>query len=687
TSMLQNLESIFNAVMNAGEELASIGEQLINTLSKYEIELFRLGQALLEMQRELEALHRSRSAVQSIIETMDADVAMTTNHMETQLAANARRSTNMILLLSLLAAAMLAGLAIYGFKIARPIQELTVSASEIAAGDLDHPITTSGSDETGVLGRSFAQMRDAIKDKINALAVKNEELRASEVRYRALVEDTPVLICRFRPNGEIIYANDAYCRQVGETIQGANSGAFLEQVHEEDREKARKALATLSAETPIHSLEFRMIGKEGEPRWHRWIHHALFNAQGEMLACQSIGEDIEERKQAEAERAQLEAQLIQSHKLQAVGQLAGGIAHDFNNMLHVILGHSSLALDKLEAGGEIQLELNAITKAAQSAASLVTQLLAFSRRQVLTLTDLNLNDVIINTLKMIQRVIGENIVLDVIPGHHLGAIYADKVQIEQILMNLCVNARDAMPGGGTITLKTENVLLNDEFCKVHNMDAPGSYVQLSVTDTGCGMDVETLSHIFEPFFTTKEIGAGTGFGLATVYGIIKQHQGIILAESEMGEGTTFRIYLPFSSGQASKPRNVEKKAAPGGAETILLAEDEDAVRRLCQLLLEKAGYIVLPAVDGEEAIQVFEEHEDEIDLALLDVMMPKLGGKAVYDRIKEKRPDVQVIFSSGYSADSIHTDFILNQDMQLIQKPYNRETLLNIIRKTLDAEA
>ncbi len=382
----------------------------------------------------------------------------------------------------------------------------------------------------------------------------------------------------------------------------------------------------------------------------------------------------------------LEDQLRQAQKMEAVGQLAGGVAHDFNNLLQAILGFGDLALGDVDVDSPARKDIEEIMKAGHRAATLVRQLLAFSRRQVLDMKDVDLNDVIADLMKMLRRVIGEHITLGAIAGHDLGTVRADPGQIEQILMNLCVNARDAMPEGGTITIETENVRIDEEFRETHPWAEPGRYALLSVTDTGCGMDEETLGNVFEPFFTTKDVGEGTGLGLSTVYGLVKQHEGLVHVYSEVGKGTTFKIYLPLIERAAAAVGDKIEGPAPGGTETILLAEDDETLLKLTKAILEHAGYTVLAAIDGEEAQRLFEDHADAIDLALLDVMMPKLGGKAVYERIREARPGVRVLFSSGYSMNAIHTNFVLDEGLALIQKPCQRDNLLRKVREALDSE-
>lgn len=381
----------------------------------------------------------------------------------------------------------------------------------------------------------------------------------------------------------------------------------------------------------------------------------------------------------------MEEQLRQALKMEAVGQLAGGIAHDFNNILQAILGYGDIAMARLKQDDKTLDYVKEMIKAGKRAAILVGQLLAFSRRQVLRMESLNLNDTVSELMKMIGRVIGEHISLEYALSPDIAIVSADRGQIEQIVINLCVNARDAMPDGGTICIQTQNIHLDDMYCAMHNGARQGDYVQLSITDTGSGMDQSITDQIFEPFFTTKEVGRGTGLGLATVYGLVKQHNGLIEVYSELNKGTTFKIYLPIVEHASSAAHTDEKKKIQGGTETILLAEDDEIVRGVCLHMLLKAGYKVLPAADGEDALHVFKAHSDEIDLAMLDVVMPRMGGNAVYDQMMKIRPKLKVVFTSGYNADAIHSNFVLNDRITLITKPYMRDDLLVKIREALDS--
>ena len=524
----------------------------------------------------------------------------------------------------------------------------------------------------------------AVQSKKKVLA-STKALKKNKERLRSIVEDQTEMICRNLPDGTITFVNQAYCRYFDLSRDDIIGQSFMPRIPDEDRLQVKEHFASLGRENPVATHEHRCIIPNGELRWHQWTNRVILNDKGEVIEFQGTGRDITKRKQAEDQRDKTDAQLRHAQKMEAVGQLAGGVAHDFNNLLQVIQGYTDLALNDVDADSPAHAEMEEVMKASKRAAALINQLLAFSRRQVLDLDDLDLNGVIRDITRMLRRVIGEHITLEAISGHDLGTVCADRGQVEQILINLCVNARDAMPMGGKITIETENVQIDEKFCESHPWAKPGRYVLLSVTDTGCGINKETLAHIFEPFYTTKGVGKGTGLGLATVYGLVNQHGGMVHVYSEIDKGTTFKVYLVPAERAATAVDHKIKGPVQGGTETILLAEDDTCVRNLSKIILEKAGYTVLAAVDGEEALRVFKDRADEIDLALLDVIMPKLGGQAVFNHILEQRPDIRVLFSSGYSINAVHTDFVLDKGLQFIQKPYQRDDLLRKVRDALDA--
>ena len=385
------------------------------------------------------------------------------------------------------------------------------------------------------------------------------------------------------------------------------------------------------------------------------------------------------------ERKKLEAQFFQAQKMEAVGQLAGGVAHDFNNLLGVILGYSELLLEKQDAAQPQFRQLEEIKKAAKYGASLTRQLLAFSRKQVLEPKVLDLNQLIADMLKMLQRLIGEDVALTFVPTASLGSVKVDPGQIEQVLMNLVINARDAMPNGGKLTIETENVELDQAYFNQHSSGTPGPHVLLAVSDTGTGMDADTQARIFEPFFTTKEKGKGTGLGLATVYGIVKQSGGYVWVYSEPGHGTTFKVYFPrFAEVGASEKADIAPKATPQGSETILLVEDAEPLRELTRLFLEGAGYTVLEASSGAEALEKSRGHTGPIHLLVTDVIMPGMSGADLARKLRAERPESGIIFISGYTDDAIAHHGVLESGVTLLVKPFTRDALTSKVREVLD---
>lgn len=391
------------------------------------------------------------------------------------------------------------------------------------------------------------------------------------------------------------------------------------------------------------------------------------------------------------EQHALQEQLRQSQKLESIGVLAGGIAHDFNNLLTAILGNTQLALRKLSPDDPLQNRLIEIEKAGNRAAALTRQLLAFSRRQRLERKTLNLNDTINDIMKMLKRIIGEDVEVSVRQAGSLSPVFADPTQIEQIVVNLAVNARDAMPGGGRLTIETRNVTLDAEYRREHPYAKSGKYVEIVVSDSGTGMDAETRERIFEPFFTTKEAGKGTGLGLSMVFGIVKQHGGMIEVESETGQGTTFRIYLPVDENAVKEEAPEVLSPIRGGSETILIAEDEEALRGLARSILEDSGYTVLVAKDGAEALEIYKADRERISLVLLDIVMPRMGGREAYERITQLDGAVPVLFMTGYSAEIVQYEFVKQNKFiedagaVLMQKPYSVEALGRKVREVLDA--
>jgi nitrogen-specific signal transduction histidine kinase/ActR/RegA family two-component response regulator len=388
-----------------------------------------------------------------------------------------------------------------------------------------------------------------------------------------------------------------------------------------------------------------------------------------------------------SDRKKLEEQLRQAQKMEAVGRLAGGIAHDFNNLLMVIQGHAELLTDRMKPGESLRRNAEQIQEASQRATSLTRQLLAFSRKQMLAPVVLNVQAVVSDMGKILRRLIGEDVELVTVNAPDLKRVKADRSQIEQVIMNLAVNARDAMPRGGKLTIETANVEFDDSYSRAPVVLMPGRYVMLAVTDNGTGMDADTQAHIFEPFYTTKEKGKGTGLGLATVYGIVKQSGGYVWVYSEIGRGTTFKIYLPSVEEEVA-PREIRQAVAslPRGTETVLLVEDEEGVRELAKEYLESCGYKVLVAQNGQAAIDLVSKHSGPIDLIMTDIVMPGLSGSDLAKKVQSLRPDIRVVYMSGYTDQAIIHHGILSSDVLLLQKPFTMSTLAHKLREALSAK-
>ena len=524
-----------------------------------------------------------------------------------------------------------------------------------------------------VIGLSAAIVRR--RRTARALARREEDLRITldSIGDGVIVTDAAGAVVRINPVASRLTGWNA------DDASGHHLNEVLNLIDPESRQPAPVAMDHILEQGQTLGLDDRpvLISRQNEELLIDDSGAPIRDAAGRIVGMVLVFRDVT------AEHL-MEQKLRQAQKMEAIGQLAGGVAHDFNNILQAMLGYGEMAEEATEPDGMVHSYLGEVLKAGRRAQALVSQLLAFSRRQVLKMEDLDLNGIIADLMKMIQRIIGEHITLEFVPSGDLGTVRGDRGQLSQVLTNLCVNSRDAMGAGGTITITTSNATLDADFCAAHAWAVPGRYVKFSITDTGSGMDEATLTQAFEPYFTTKGLGKGTGLGLSTVYGLVKQHRGLVEVESQVGTGTMVTIYLPRVERPAAAEGPPVAGQIRGGNETILLAEDDSLVLPLAREMLERAGYTVLSAVDGEEAVRVFEANADAIDLAVLDMVMPHLSGHAAYERMKRLRQDLRVIFASGYSPTALPAHLAGARGATVLQKPYTHTDLLQRVRETLD---
>jgi len=501
-------------------------------------------------------------------------------------------------------------------------------------------------------------------------------LRESEEKFRTLFEESKDVIYIMDADQRMVDVNRAGCELFGYTKEELISLDITEiYCNPVERECF---IQDLFARGYVRDFEVCMHKKGGEPLHVLNTASVIRTGQGEIAGYRGIIHDVTGRKR-------LEQQLLQSQKMESIGLLAGGVAHDFNNLLTAISGYSQIIQDQFAAGDEtLAMCIEQVMAATERAVELTRNLLAFSRKQIINPQPLQVNDLVVSVGKLLTRIIGEDIELGTqLAGKEL-AVMADKGQMDQVLINLATNARDAMPQGGRLLIGTERAELDRETARRYDLDKEGWYALISVSDSGHGMDRETVARIFEPFFTTKETGKGTGLGLSIIYGIVKQHNGTITVVSEPGKGSTFTVYLPLIEAPADEAPKEEVPPASGGVETILLAEDDPMVRKYMQKILDMAGYRLITARNGVEAVEQFRENRDRIALVLCDVVMPKKNGKEVYDEIRAMDSRVRFLFTSGYNDEVIHTKGILLEEIEFIEKPVNRQALLAKLREMLD---
>jgi PAS domain S-box-containing protein len=531
----------------------------------------------------------------------------------------------------------------------------------------------------------FKEIGRRISDGLSS-ALFLRELQENEERFRTAFEQAAVGIAHVAPDGRWLRVNRKLCDIVGYSREELLQKKFQDITHPDDLdaslEYVRKVLA---GEIQTYGMEKRYIRKDGSFVWIDLTVSIVHHASGEPGYFISVIEDITKRKQAEEEKEKLQDQFLQAQKMESVGRLAGGVAHDFNNMLSAILGHAELAMMRCSPLEPIHADLKVIEDSARRSADLTRQLLAFARKQTVAPMVLDINDTVAGMLKMLLRLIGEDIDLVWMPGSGLWLVRIDPSQIDQLLANLCVNARDAIIGVGKITIETENTAFDEAYCAVHPDFACGEYVMLTVSDDGCGMSKEVLDRLFEPFFTTKEVGKGTGLGLATVYGIVKQNEGFVTVCSEPDKGATFRIYLPRFVGKAMEPTAESTAETPkGNGETVLLVEDEPMILDVSRAMLEQLGYAVLIAGTPGEALRQAKAHAARIQLLITDVVMPEMNGRVLAKMICDIKPGLKCLFISGYTANVIAHRGVLDEGVYFLQKPFSMKDLATKASAALD---
>lgn len=571
------------------------------------------------------------------------------------------------------------------FTFLRRLAPVMITARRLGDGDLSARTNLpKGSDEISVLAGTVDRMAANLQEFHQRGEEEAEvQIRERESRLSQLAESVDEVFWLLDPEDEeVLYVNSNYERVYGRSLTSLREdpASWLEAVHPEDRDEVSHRVARAVREP--RELEFRVVHPDGDVRWVRYRSFPARDEHGEVYRVAAVARDVTERRR-------MEEILHQSGKLEAVGRLAGGVAHDFNNVLTVIRGHTQFLLETLDEDDAVRQDVAAIDDAAGRSEALTRQLLAFSRKQPLQPQAVDVNEVVEGLKGMLVRVLGEGIELKVELAPDLAPVRVDPNQLEQALINLTANARHAMREGGTLTVRTRSLSVDPDAASSEDaLPPPGNYVRITVADTGAGMEEEVRRHAFEPFFTTKGVGEGTGLGLASVYGTVKQSGGFIQVSSEPGRGASFEIDLPVAGGRP-EPRRTRLApsgdgAAPDGQETILLVEDEEAVLRVVRSALERRGYRVLAATSGTEGRDLFLDHEDEVDLVLTDVVMPDVGGPEMVEELQNRRPGLAVLFMSGYPAMARRGMEVAGSRSQFIQKPFSPDELAVRVRELLD---
>ncbi len=641
------------------------------------VELVRLGDW-----RVVELRSQSRDPVLSALsESLVRDIDELVAEQKRQELEEIERAGNraMATLLSIGFAIFLIT-AFLGWRVTRTIggrlQQLDAAVRALGRGEFHQHVKVSGGDEIGRLAQVFNDMSDRVSDLY-------ETLQRSEAQFRSLIENVSDFIVVVQADGTVRYASPSFKREAGgdSPLEGQN---LLNLATKDDRIEVEKLLSAVQSKgipgetdpAPTES-SFRIRQRGGGVR--------ILEVSATNLLQHPAVNGIVVNARDVTERRKLEEQLLRAQKMEAIGTLSGGIAHDFNNILTVILGHTEVLLQASRSFPAEYDHLKSIDEASRRASALTRQLLAFSRKQVLQPKVFNLNSLIVDLDKMLRRLISEDIELQTVTDPRLGATRADRGQIEQVVVNLVVNARDATQSGGRITIETANITLDEDYVRDHAGARPGPHVMLAVSDTGGGISPEILPHIFEPFFTTKEVGKGTGLGLSTVYGIVKQSGGNVGVYSHPGRGTTFKVYLPRVDEPAPPPVEPPQRHIAAGAESVLLVEDEPALRDLIKFALTGSGFTVWDVANPADALALLRKHTGPLHLLLTDVIMPGMDGPALARQVQEERPDIKVLFMSGYATNFIMHNGEVDPGTNFLEKPFHPRTLLSKVREVLDS--
>lgn len=539
------------------------------------------------------------------------------------------------------------------------------------------------------IGNDITAYKEAQENLIREISARTKveaKLADSELKYRALYENAPLSYQSLDEQGCFLDVNPAWLRTLGYEREEVIGKCYADFLHSDSKPHFEKSFPEFKKRGNVSDVQFKIMHKNGQSRDISFEGCIGYNLDGSFRQTYCVFKDITEKKQAEEENLSLTDQLHQSQKIESIGRLAGGVAHDYNNMLSVIIGNVELAKIKAERSDPIDDNLEQILEAANKSKDITRQLLAFARKQIIKPKVINVNDAVEGMLKMLRNLLGENIDLRWQPKGDVWPVKIDPSQLDQVLANLCINARDAITDIGKMTIETDTVHLDEGYCKDHMGFAPGNFVLLSISDNGCGMNKETLDNIFEPFYTTKKAGEGTGLGMAVVYGIVKQSGGFINAYSEPNQGTTFKIYIPRHEGEdviSQETAIIEIKKGQG--ETVLLVEDEIAIVTLTKAILEGLGYSVLACSSPVEALNLLQVYEGDIQLLVTDVVMPGMNGRQLSKQIRDIYPGIQTLYMSGYTANVIAHHGVLDDGINFIQKPFSRQDLSLRVREILDS--